>query len=89
MGDETNASDAAKRENNEDEKEEDKFAITKAMFELPEGICYMDGNSLGPLPRHARACLEETVGNEWGKLLISSWYVRVVSHRVYVYVASF
>ena len=62
--------------NRKNEEEKDKFAITKAMFELPAGMIYMDGNSLGPLPKHARARLEQTVSKEWGKMLISIVMVR-------------
>ena len=49
------------------------FAATKAMFDLPDGVMYLDGNSLGPLPRAAPARLESMLRDEWGKLLITGW----------------
>ncbi|MCX7644304.1 MAG: kynureninase [Rhodobacteraceae bacterium] len=49
------------------------FAATRAMFELPEGIVYLDGNSLGPLPRAVPERLRRTVEEEWGRLLIGGW----------------
>ncbi len=42
-------------------------------FDLPEGIVYLDGNSLGPLPRRVPARLEKAVREEWGGLLIRGW----------------
>ncbi|MFA9229726.1 MAG: kynureninase [Microgenomates group bacterium] len=49
------------------------FAKTRAQFHLPEGMIYLDGNSLGPLPRGAAARVARTVEQEWGNMLISGW----------------
>ncbi|MFN4101982.1 MAG: hypothetical protein ACK4GT_19640, partial [Pararhodobacter sp.] len=45
-----------------------------ARFHLPRppGI-YLDGNSLGPLPRHTPARLQAALEQEWGEGLIGSW----------------
>jgi kynureninase len=42
-------------------------------FVLPEGIIYLDGNSLGPMPRAAAGILNRTIEQEWGQDLIRSW----------------
>ncbi len=42
-------------------------------FVLPEGVIYLDGNSLGPLPRATVARQQELVAKEWGEGLIRSW----------------
>ncbi len=42
-------------------------------FMLPEGVIYLDGNSLGPMPRAAAAALNRTIEQEWGQDLIRSW----------------
>jgi kynureninase len=42
-------------------------------FIIPEGIIYLDGNSLGPMPRAAAGILNRTIEQEWGQDLIKSW----------------
>ena len=49
------------------------FAWTKAQFHLPEGMVYLDGNSLGPLPVHAADHVSSMMRNEWGDMLITGW----------------
>ena len=49
------------------------FAATKAMFHLPDGVIYLDGNSLGPLPKAAVSRIGQTMRDEWGEMLITGW----------------
>ncbi|MBT2131075.1 kynureninase [Aliiroseovarius lamellibrachiae] len=49
------------------------FSKTKQLFELPEGIIYLDGNSLGPLPKSAKNRIAKTISDEWGQMLITGW----------------
>ena len=49
------------------------FTATKAMFHIPDGMIYLDGNSLGPLPKTAAARVAETVTQQWGEMLITGW----------------
>ena len=43
------------------------------LFQLPDGVIYLDGNSLGPPPKAAFAELEQAARREWGEGLIRSW----------------
>ena len=45
----------------------------KHLFDLPEGVIYLDGNSLGPLPKSVGAKVAQTVSAEWGQMLIRGW----------------
>jgi kynureninase len=49
------------------------FAATRACFHLPEGVTYLDGNSLGPLPVAAAERVRRMMAEEWGALLIGGW----------------
>jgi kynureninase len=52
------------------------FARTRELFHLPDGVVYLDGNSLGPLPKAALAAVERTMREEWGQDLILAWNTR-------------
>lgn len=51
----------------------DRLAPLRAGFQLPESIIYLDGNSLGVLPRATPARVQQVVTEEWGRHLIGSW----------------
>jgi kynureninase len=54
---------------------DDPLAGARAEFELPESLIYLDGNSLGALPRQTPARLAQVARAEWGQDLIKSWNV--------------
>ncbi|HLQ20478.1 MAG TPA: aminotransferase class V-fold PLP-dependent enzyme, partial [Tabrizicola sp.] len=49
------------------------FAATKSRFHLPEGVVYLDGNSLGPMVKTAPARMEQAMQGEWAEMLIRGW----------------
>jgi kynureninase len=51
----------------------DPLAHCRERFALPDGIIYLDGNSLGALPRATAAAVAQVVEREWGGDLIASW----------------
>jgi len=51
----------------------DPLAPFRARFSLPDGIVYLDGNSLGALPRATAGRLAEVIEAEWGTGLVRSW----------------
>jgi kynureninase len=51
----------------------DPLAPLRELFSLPEGVIYLDGNSLGAMPRATLERVARAVEGEWGKGLISSW----------------
>jgi kynureninase len=51
----------------------DPLAFARQRFRLPEGVIYLDGNSLGALPAAAPAALANTAERQWGADLIGSW----------------
>ena len=51
------------------------FTRTKSRFAIPDGMIYLDGNSLGPLPVAAADRVGRMISEEWGKHLIKGWNV--------------
>ena len=52
---------------------QDPLAPLRGHFSLPQGVIYLDGNSLGVLPQAAAARVADVVTREWGTDLIQSW----------------
>ncbi|CAB9493596.1 kynureninase [Alteromonas macleodii] len=53
--------------------EKDPLFSKASEFSLPNNTIYLDGNSLGPLPKKAEERAGEVVKNQWGEGLITSW----------------
>ena len=53
--------------------EQDPLRPLRDLFLIPEGTLYLDGNSLGAMPRSAPARVADVVTREWGADLIQSW----------------
>jgi kynureninase len=51
----------------------DPLAPLREQFQIPAGLIYLDGNSLGVLPRATAARVQQVVQQEWGSGLIGSW----------------
>ena len=51
----------------------DPLRALRHQFTLPEGVIYLDGNSLGVLPNTATSRIAKAVTEEWGQGLIRSW----------------
>jgi kynureninase len=51
----------------------DPLRSLRDLFQLPEGVIYLDGNSLGVLPKATPSRVAQAVAQEWGNDLIKSW----------------
>ena len=49
------------------------FEATRKLFHLPDGMIYLDGNSLGPMPVAARRRVDACLAEEWAEMLITGW----------------
>jgi len=52
---------------------DDPLAALRERFLLPEAVIYLDGNSLGPLPKAVPERMRRVLAQEWGEGLIRSW----------------
>lgn len=51
----------------------DPLATLREQFVLPDGVIYLDGNSLGALPKATASRVQTVMADEWGQQLIASW----------------
>ncbi len=51
----------------------DPLAPLRTRFALPDGVLYLDGNSLGAMPAHVPAAMRDAVERQWATDLIGSW----------------
>ncbi|GAB3588994.1 kynureninase [Angustibacter peucedani] len=51
----------------------DPVAVARERFDLPDGVVYLDGNSLGALPSSVPDVVADVVRRQWGRDLIASW----------------
>ena len=51
----------------------DSLAPLRDQFILPDGVIYLDGNSLGPLPRATGPAIQHVITDQWGIDLIRAW----------------
>ena len=51
----------------------DPLAKFRERIHVPEGVIYLDGNSLGCLPKATPAAMSRAIEQEWGEGLIRSW----------------
>lgn len=51
----------------------DPLSCMRDHFDLPDGVIYLDGNSLGAMPKAAKALASDVVTRQWGQDLIKSW----------------
>ncbi|WP_425038704.1 kynureninase [Primorskyibacter sp. S187A] len=49
------------------------FEWTRAQFDLPDGMIYLNGNSLGPMPRASVPAMTSFLNDEWRSELIKGW----------------
>ena len=49
------------------------FKQTRSLFQMPDGVIYLDGNSLGPLPRAVADRVGRMIREQWGQELIRGW----------------
>lgn len=57
----------------EDLDARDPLAAYRRAFRLPEGVIYLDGNSLGALPLESAARVADLIERQWGPSLIRGW----------------
>ena len=51
----------------------DPIAFARDRFVVPDGLVYLDGNSLGAMPRAVPDVVQDVVARQWGRDLIASW----------------
>ena len=65
------------------------YKLTKNFFKIPKNLIYLNGNSLGPLPKNTKKFINNFLDNEWGKELVRGWnknnwfiYSKVLGNKI-------
>ena len=65
------------------------YKLTKKFFKIPKNLIYLNGNSLGPLPKNTKKFINNFLDNEWGKELVRGWnknnwfiYSKVLGNKI-------
>ena len=52
---------------------DEQFAQLRSQFQIPENMVYLDGNSLGALPKMTQSHMTDVISRQWAGELVTGW----------------